>query len=143
MAAGEKNNYFKQNITKYGETFISLVTPDQIQGQARRIVKELVRGEIEFEKYGQFFLDMKFLDNLIIGIRNEVDDYSLYYTAVNFFRQYYPNTPNITVRENHLAALCYIYNVVLTRLEAVKINMDIGCLADISALLYNYRSHIK
>ena len=51
MAA--KNSYFKQQIDKFGETFVSLVTPDQIQGQAKRIVKELVKGEIEFEKYGQ------------------------------------------------------------------------------------------
>ena len=141
--AAEKNNYFKTNIAKFGDTFISLVTPDQIQGQAKRIVKELVRGEIEFEKYGQFFLDMKFLDNLIIGIRNELDDYNLYYTAVNVLRMYNPNIPNITVRENHLAALCYIYSVVLTRLEATKTYQDVGCLADISALLYNYRMHIK
>ena len=141
--AADKNNYFKQNISKYGETFISLVTPDQIQGQAKRIVKELVRGEIEFEKYGQYFLDMKFLDNLIIGIKNELDDYSLYYTAVNFYRSYFPNTPNITVRENHLYALIYIYNVVLSRLEAVKVQQNIGYLTDISALLYNYRMHIK
>lgn len=141
--AAEKNNYFKQNISKYGDTFISLVTPDQIQGQAKRIVKDLVRGEIEFEKYGQYFLDLKFLDNLIIGINNELDEYALYYQAVNFYRQYFPNVPNINIRENHLYALCYIYNVVLSRLQAIKTDWSIGHLTDISALLYNYRMHIK
>lgn len=137
------NNYFKQNISKYGDQFISLVTPDQIQGQAKRIVKELVRGQIEFEKYGMYFLDLKFLDNLIIGITNELDDVSLYYQAVNFYRMYFPATPNITIRENHLYALCYIYNTVLSRLQAVRSNQNVGYLADISALLYNYRNQIK
>ena len=141
--AAEKNNYFKQNISKLGETFVSLVTPDQIQGQAKRICKELVRGEIEFEKYGMYFLDLKFLDNLIIGISNELDDCSLYCTAVSFYKLYYPNTPNITVRENHLQSLCYIYNVILSRLQAVRLNQNIGYLSDISALLYNYRNHLK
>ena len=141
--AADKNNYFKQNISRVGETFISLVTPDQIQAQAKRICRELVRGEIELEKYGMYFLDLKFLDNLIIGIKNELDDYSLYYSAVNFYRMYYPDTPNITIKENHLYCLCYIYSVILSRLEAVKSNQNIGCLSDISALLYNYRIHLK
>lgn len=141
MAA--KNSYFKQQIDKFGETFVSLVTPDQIQGQAKRIVKELVKGEIEFEKYGQYFLDLKLLDNLIIGISNELSDYSLYSTAVTFYKSYYPMTPNITVRENHLQALCYIYSVILSKLQLVRSTQDIGYLSDISALLYNYRNHLR
>ena len=141
MAA--KNCYFKQQIDKFGETFVSLITPDQIQGQAKRVVKELVKGEIEFEKYGQYFLDLKLLDNLIIGISNELDDYSLYSAAVSFYKQYYPMTPNITVRENHLQTLCYIYNIILTKLQYVRNTHDIGYLSDISALLYNYRNHLK
>ncbi len=141
--AAAKNNYFKQNIDKYGSEFVSLVTPDQIQGQAKRIVKELVKGEIELEKYGQYFLDLKLLDNLMIGIRSELDDYCLYSVAVSFYKAYYPNTPNITIRENHLQVLCYIYQVILSKLEAVKMSQNIGYLSDTSALLYNYRNHLK
>ena len=141
MAA--KNNYFKQNIDKLGLEFISLVTPDQIQSQAKRIVKELVKGDIELEKYGQYFLDMKFLDNLIIGISNELDEQSLYSEAVSFYRLYHPNTPNISIRENHLQVLCYIYGVILSKLNVVKNTQNIGYLSDTSALLYNYRNHLK
>ena len=141
MAA--KNNYFKQNIEKMGDEFISLITPDQIQNQSKRIVKELVKGDIELEAYGQYFLDLKFLDNLIIGISNELDDYSLYSTAVSFYKMYYPMTPNITIRENHLQSLCYIYGVILSRLQVVRNTQNIGCLSDISSLLYNYRNHLK
>lgn len=141
MAA--KNNYFKQNIDKFGDEFVSLVTPDQIQGQAKRIVKEIVKGDIELEKYGKYFLDLKFIDNLIIGISCELDDYSLYSTAVSFYKMYYPNTPNITIRENHLQALCYIYGVILSKLQAVKETQNIGYLSDASSLLYNYRNHLR
>ena len=141
MAA--KNNYFKQNIEKYGPEFVSIVTPDQIQGQSKRIVKELVKGDIELEKYGAYFLDLKLLDNLIIGIKNELDDCSLYYVAVNFYKSYYPSTPNITVRENHLQCLCYIYQTIVNKLEIVKVTQNIGVMSDISALLYNYRNHLR
>jgi len=141
--AADKNNFFKQNISRLGETFISLLTPEQIQVQAKRIVKELVRGEIEFEKYGMYFLDLKFLDNLIIGINTELEDYSLYLASVSFYKTYYPNTPNITIKENHLQCLCYIYNVILSRLYAVKNTQNIGHLSDISALLYNYKNHLR
>ncbi len=141
MAA--KTNYFKQSIDKFGSEFISLVTPDQIQGQAKRIVKELVKGDIELELYGQYFLDLKFLENLIIGVSNELDDYSLYSAAVTFYRMHYPNIPNITIRENHLQALCYIYGVILSKLQAVKQTQNVGYLSDTSALLYNYRNHLK
>lgn len=141
--AADKNNYFKQNISRLGETFISLLPPDQIQVQAKRICKELVRGDIELEKYGMYFLDLKFLDNLILGISSELDDCTLYYNAVKFYKMYYPDTPNITIRENHLYALCYIYSVILSRLQAVKAYQNIGYLSDISALLYNYKSHLK
>lgn len=141
MAA--KNNYFKQNIDKFGEQFVSLVTPEQIQGQVKRIIKELVKGEIEFEKYGKYFLDLKLIDNLIIGIRSELDDYSLYSAAVTFYRIHYPNTPNITIRENHLQVLCYIYQVILHKLELVRNTQNIGYLSDTSALLYNYRNHLR
>ena len=141
MAA--KTNYFKQNIDRLGEDFIALTPPEQIQGQAKRIVKELVKGDIELEKFGQYFLDLKFLDNLIIGIKNELDEQSLYSVAVSEYRINHPDIPNIGYRENHLQVLCYIYSVVLAKLQAIKCDRNIGYLSDTSALLYNYRSHLR
>lgn len=141
MAA--KNNYFKQNIDKFGDEFVSQIPPDQIQGQAKRIVKELIKGEIEFEKYGKYFLDLKFLENLILGITNELNENSVCYSAIVFYRTYCPNTPNITIIENKLYGLCTIYQTILSRLQAIKSTQNIGCLSDISALLYNYRNCLR
>ena len=141
--AAKNNNYFKQNIDKLGDAFVSIIPPDQIQTQVKRIVKELIKGDIELEVYGKYFLDLKFLDNLIIGISNELDTNTLLLNAVSFYKMYHPSTPNITLNENHLQALCYIYSIVLSRLQAVRTTQNIGCLSDISALLYNYRSHLR
>ena len=141
--AAKTTNYFKQNIDKFNTPeFISLITPEQIQRQAKRIVKELVKGDIDFELYGQYFLDMKFMENLIIGISNELDDYLLYSNAVTFYKMYYPTTPNISIKENRLQSICYVYQVILAKLNAVKSSGDIGYLADTSALLNKYIIHL-
>ena len=135
--------YFKQNIDKFNTPeFISLITPEQIQRQAKRIVKELVKGDIDFELYGQYFLDMKFMENLIIGLSNELDDYLLYSNAVTFYKMYYPTTPNISIKENRLQSICYVYQVILAKLNAVKSSGDIGYLIDTSALLNKYIIHL-
>ena len=141
MAA--KNNFFKQNLDKYGDGFINIITPDQIQNQAKRIVKELIKGEIELEIYGQYFLDLKFLDNFILGVTSEYDESSLYLAAVSLYRSTYPQTPNISLREYKLQCLCYIYGVILNKLQQVKQTQNIGSLVDISALLYNYKNQLK
>lgn len=139
----KNNNYFKQMIDRYGENFISIITPDQIQSSAKRIIKELIKGDFDIEKCGQYFLDLKFLDNLIIAVTNELETTTLYYNAVCFYGSYYQDIPNITVHQTHLYTLCKIYTVMQGILQRVKYTGNIGCLTDASALLYNDRNHIS
>lgn len=138
----KNNNYFKQMQDRYGENFISLITPEQIQTGAKRIVKELIKADFDLEKVGNYFLDLKFLDNMIIAISNELETTSLYYNAVSFYKNYYPDYPNIGIQQSHLFILCQIYSTVLGKLQSVKNTGNIGYLADTSALLYNYRNHL-
>lgn len=140
MAKG--NNYFTQMIARYGENFIVGLTPEQIQTAAKRIVKELVKADYDLESVGQYFLDLKFLDNLIISISNELDTNKLYFDAVSFYKMYYPDYPAIGIQQNHLGILCNIYNTILQKLQTVRSTGNIGWLADTSALLYNYRNHL-
>lgn len=135
--------YFQSNIERFGENWITALKAEQIQNAGKRIVSEMVNGQIEYEKYGRYFLDGKFLDNLIIKCKNELEINTLYYQAVSYYMNSFPNIPNIAVHVNHLQALCYIYNVILTKLTMVKEYGDIGYLADTSAMLYNYRNHLN
>lgn len=137
-----RKNYFEMNIEKYGENWIIALKPEQIQNSGKRIVTEMVNGQIDYQKYGLYFLDGKFLDNLIIKCNNELEINTLYYQSVLFYSQVFPNTPNIAIHVNHLQALCYIYNIILSKLKMVKDYQDIGYLADTSAILYNYRNHL-
>ena len=137
-----RQNYFQNMINQYGENWIVALRPDDIQRAGKRIVREMVRGNIDYEKFGKYYLDTKFLDNLIISCQNELEVNTLYYNALAFYRQYYPNTPNIVVQLNHLQSLGYIYNVIYNKLTNLKQTGNIGILADTSALLYNYRNHL-
>ena len=138
-----KNNYIKMMVNQYGEGWIVSLKPEDIQRAGKRLVKELVKGDIDFQEYGNYFLDLKFLDNFIISCQNELEAYNLYYQAVSFYKQYYPQIPNIGIQQSHLQILCNIYSTILQKLQIVKSTGNIGYLADTSALLYQYRNHLN
>jgi len=137
-----KFNYFDQMVKQYGENWIVALKPEDIQRSAKRIVKDMVKG-IDYQVYGNYFLDGKFLDNLMIAVNNELEVNKLYLSAVTLFAQTYPYTPNIGTHLTHLKALYQIYGVIYSKLDYVKHTGSIGYLADISALLYNYKNHLN
>lgn len=138
-----KTNYIQNMIRQYGENWIVALRPEDIQRSGKRIFKEMVKNQIDYQSEGNYFLDGKFLDNLIISATNELEINTLYFNAVSFYQQYNPNVPNISVQVTHLQVLCYIYSVIYNKLSTVKSTGNIGYLADTSALLYNYRNHLN
>lgn len=143
MANNNSRNYITNMVKQFGENWIVALKPDDIQRAGKRIAKEMVKGYFNYEEVGVYFLDAKFMDNLIISIRNELEINTLYYNAVSFYAQYNINIPNAATEINHLSALCYIYNIILGKLIAVKDSGNIGYLADTSAMLYSYRNHLN
>lgn len=135
-------NYITNMKKQFGDNWIVALKPDDIQRSGKRIFKEMVRGFYDYQEVGPYFLDAKFLDNLIIAAMNELEDNTLYYNAVSVYMQMYPMTPNISVKLNHLQSLCYIYNTIYTKLKGVKETGNIACLVDTSAMLYSYRNHL-
>jgi hypothetical protein len=136
-------NYFESMQKQFGDNWIITQNPDSIQRSAKRIVKEMVHGNIDYQKYGNYFLDPKFMENLIIACRNELEVNTLLYTAVYHYAQQEPLYPNINIELNHLQALCYVYNVITQKLDYVKLYSNVGYLADIASLLYTYRHHLN
>ena len=137
-----RNNYIKQMISTYGETWIVALRPEDIQRSAKRIAKELVRGEYDFQEVGNYFLDTKFIDNLAIAFKNEYDTNLLYLNALTFYRQYNPAVHNVNMAINHCDALCKIYGLLTQKMNDIKYYGNIGVLADTSALLYGLRNHM-
>ena len=145
MASNNNNskNYISQMITQFGETWVSIVKPEDIQKNARRIAKEMVLAKIDYEKYGEYFLDAKFIDNLIIALQRERDANSLYADSIGLYKIYYPNRPNINNFHNEAIALAYVYNMILYKLDCVKATGNIAFLVDISAYLFNYKNYLR
>ncbi len=137
------NCYIGNMVSQYGEDWTARVTPDAIQRSTKRIVKEIAKGSIDYEEFGQQFLDLKFIENLIIGITNELEINTLNLTACHFYYAYYPCTPNMSNHINHLERVNYIYNVILERLNYVKASENIGYMVDIPGLLYADRRHLE
>lgn len=140
---GKNNCYIGNMVSQYGEDWTARITPDAIQRSTKRIVKEIAKGSIDYEEFGQQFLDPKFIENLIIGITNELEINTLNLNACQFHYQYYPYIPNMSNHINHLARVNYIYSVILERLNYVKVSENIGYMVDIPGLLYADRRHLE
>lgn len=150
MAENKNKGFISQMLQQYGEEWIVSLRPEDIQRNAKRISKDMTKGNINYEQQGRFFLDRKFIENLIIGLRNELEINSLNYNACVFQQTYqqqiYPNSilhPNMGEHIQHLKAVCTIYQTIIDRLEAVKETGNIGYFADLSGILYAYRQHLN
>lgn len=139
----KNNSYIQMMVNQNGDEWILALRPEDIQRSTKRIVKDMVRGTIDYQNHGKFFLDPKFMENLIIGVSNELEINTLNYNACQFYYQYFPQTPNIQPHIYHLERTCYIYNIILSRLNAVKMYGNVGYMTDISALLFNDRNNLN
>ena len=69
----QPTSFIQQMINQRGQDWIVTMTPENIQKNAKRIVRDIARGFIDYDKCGYIFLDPKFTENLIIAIRNELE----------------------------------------------------------------------
>ena len=138
-----KNNYIQMMAAQRGPEWITSVRPEEIQNSTKRIVKDMVRGTIEYEKFGSVFLDPKFMENLLIGVSKELESNTFNYNGCQMLYASYPGTPNLAQHVNHLERLVYIYTVIKNKLDTVKYTGNVGFLTDIPGMLYNDRNHLN
>ena len=140
--ANNKTNYLQMMVKNYGESWSVTQTPENIQRSSRRIIKEIAKGMYDYEKQGQLFLEPKFLENLIIGLTNELEINTLNLFSCQFCYQYYPQIPNLGSHVLHLQAIDRMYKLVIERLNYVKMTGNIGYMVDLPGLMYNDRKHL-
>lgn len=136
-------SYIQMMENQRGENWLVTLRPEDIQNSAKRIVKDMVRGNIDYEKHGWVFLDSKFMENLFIAVSNELEINTLNYNACSFYYSYYPDTPNLGTHILHLERYGYIYTVIRDKLYNVRMTNNIGYLTDISGMLFNERNHLN
>ena len=140
-----QNNYFTNLEKKFmGDPNIVLkLKPEQIQKSAKeRIFREMVRGQIDYSKFGRYYLDPKFIGNLLIAATDELNNNSTLSMALEFYDRYNPNDPKIINLLNKHRALTQIFIVIVGKLNDVSLSGNIGYLTDISCILANYRNII-
>ena len=140
--AQQQNNYFTNMIRRYNSPdIIPMLKPEQIQKSAKdRIFKEMIRGQIDYAEFGKYFLDSKFIENLIIAADNELKNNTVVYSALTEYDFNHPGDPLVVHNRTKHYNLLSIYSILLDRLSNTKFSGDVGYLIDISAVLNNYRN---
>lgn len=142
--AQNQNNYFSNSIRKYNsEEFVSFLKPEQIQKSAKeRIFREMVKGQIDYVQYGKYFLDSKFLENLIIAAENELKNNITIYNALRYYDLNFPGDINVIYNSTKHNCLVFIFDNILQRLRNIKMTSNIGYLSDLQYVLGNYNKYI-
>lgn len=141
-----RTNYFQDMKNKYqgNEDWINLVSTQDIQKSAvKRIFKEMVNGAYDYGKEGNYFLDSRFLENLIIAAGAKLEYYTLLSNAVMMYKECCPAYPNLGAHFTHIQNLQYIYGTIYNKLMNVKFAYNVSPLIDISPATYNYRNDIN
>ncbi len=135
--------WFANMIRRYPDmpNFVKLLKPEMIQRSAKeRIFREMIRGQINYSEYGQYFLDNKFLENAIIAAQDELNYNITLRDALVFYDFNCPGQQNvINARAKH-ENLVYVFNVILNKLMEVKYTDNIGAITDIQYVLGSYRN---
>lgn len=142
---GKINNYFDMMLTRYDgdQDFIVKITPEQIQRYAKqRIFREMIRGEIDYTVYGKYFLNPKFLENLIIAAQDELRNKSTIANALRFYDLYFPGSIDVVHNSNLHQNLVVIYDHLYQKLMTLKFCGDIGVLIDIQYVMKDYQKYM-
>lgn len=140
-----KTNYFQDMENRYQcEDWLNMISPQEIQKSAvKRIFREMVNGGYDYEKYGKYFTDTRFVENLIIAAGSKLEYYTLINNAVSTYRLSFPAYTNIGPHLSHIQNLNYIYNVLYNKLVEVRNTYNISVLVEISPILGRLRNEIN
>lgn len=141
MANNYQNNFFTNMIRRYSrEDFVVALKPEQIQKSAKdRIFREMIRGQIDYAKFGSYYFDPKFLENLIIAADNELRNNIACEAALSFYDLHHPGDGVVIHNKTKFGNLVVIYSGILQRLQSLKMTGDIGFLTDLQFVFADYK----
>ena len=137
-----QNNYFTSMLKRFQDgNIVWHLKPEQIQKSAKeRIFKEIVKGQIDYSQFGQYFTDPKFLENLLIAANDELNNNTVVRDALIYKDFYLPGDPDVTRLKVRYGALVYIFQIIISRINAVKMTGDVGFLTDIQFVLEQWKN---
>ena len=87
--------FFESMIHDFGSDFMVRARPNDIFKKAHLMFKDIARGNIELEKYGQYFLDGNLLTIFINASYEKRFYYITHVNGMNLIRQFPQMCPNI------------------------------------------------
>ena len=139
----KKMNYFQTNIQRFGEDFLDFKKAEEIQRDCKFIFKDMVFGNIDYEKYGMYFMEPRFLEQLIIKSEIDAKKHNLKYIALHEFSIRYNNTDAAQLAAIE-ANMFHIMNTINEQLLLVKYNnYNISYLTYLPSKLRDFRNTIK
>lgn len=116
----QRDNYFQSNIAKYGEDFIHQKPPRMLQFDAKkRLFKDMVFGNINYDEFGKYFTDPEYVDNLIAVATTMQQEHAITSMALGEFSAMHgDNTATILARRH--ANVAGIFGSIVQQLTNVK-----------------------
>lgn len=145
MAKGKKTCWIEEQIAQKGPEWLTFVNPETIQTIAkRRVFREMVNGFIDYEKFGIYFQDPKFLENIIIAAREELQSNTVVASALTLMDNTYPGYPEVIKNRSKYERKVYVFEILYRHLMMVKDNYyNIGYLNDVAAILHPFNNYDK
>lgn len=141
----KRGNWFDQQIQRY-ETpdFIKQIRPEQLVKDAIRVFRDIARGNIDVEKYGEYFLDPYFIDTCLTAanskhVLHEISKIGIESLITSPQSANYPDAP--TVHNYHMRA-SEGYKIIVNALVSIKMSGDIKYIYAMAAQLSRYRYDI-
>ena len=136
------NNYFAQNIQRFGENFINQKSPRDIQFDSIRLFRDIAKQNIDFNKYGEYFLNDMFMNNIMVGANSKYQLFKTNYDGVLLLSQQQPNDSIImSVLENNRRCRDAYANII-NALNMFRATQNINVLFQLSSILRDYRNNI-
>lgn len=139
----KKMNYFESNIQKFGQDFLDFKRTEEIQRDCKFIFRDMVFGNINYEKHGMYFMEPRFLEQLIIQSEIESRKHAIKFSALSEYNLNHGD--NLSVQLACIEQDMYmITSTIYNQLRLVKANnYDISYLTYLPALLKDHRKTMK
>lgn len=137
-----QNNYFKQNIQKYGKDFIEKMNARDMQVNVVRVFRDLARGNINAKTEGEYFLNPQFMEACIVAAHSKLVMHSAHYNGVNMMVQSGNTDQNILQVLEYDRRCMEAYNIILSNLQAIQASGNTEYLVVMANNLRNYRNNI-
>lgn len=138
--AKTKSSYFDMAVQKGGQDFLDTKSPDEIAKDAkRRIFKDMAYGNIDYEKYGRYFMEPQFVGQLISVAEEEVSNHQIKYLALAEYDRNHPGDPRIIGLISVESRLYSAYSIILTHLQYVRdTGYNISILPNMTSAIYQF-----